>query len=88
MNESAEEELSEFTRLKHLTWIEKSTPWLIFFVSGPGSRRCKFLLPPPWLVFLARWKIKRKGFCRWDKTLAPLKTAQPQNAPPIFSSVD
>jgi putative transposase len=37
MNESDEQELREFRAVEApLTWIEKSTPWLIFFVSGPG----------------------------------------------------
>ena len=35
MNESSEQELREFVRLKHHSHGEKSTLWLIFFVSGP-----------------------------------------------------
>jgi hypothetical protein len=45
MNGSDEQELPEFVRLKHHSRGLKSTPWLIFFVSGPGGRRFKSSLP-------------------------------------------
>jgi hypothetical protein len=46
MTEIAEQELHEFMPVEApLTWIEKSTLWLISVVSGPGGRRFKSSLP-------------------------------------------
>src|SRR5262249_4189756 len=44
MNGRDEQELRSCTVEAPLTWSEKSTHWLIPFVSGPGRRRFRSLL--------------------------------------------
>jgi len=41
-----------------LTWIEKPTPQLIAFVSGPGGRRFKSSLPDQYFQLLASTQIE------------------------------